>query len=115
MSRLGNAVVTVVRAPLVSNRGGEYRDWTKATKKVVRGCDIQPFLLSEKLSFEVDIDREFSRTGKRFYLPPGTDVVSTDRLEHNGKTYEVFGGVGEWDSLADRPDHLALIGREYLG
>lgn len=115
MPRLGSSIVVVVRAPLVSDGGGKYRDWNSATRTSVTGCDVQPFKLSEKLSFEDDADREFQRAGYRFYCPATADIVYTDRIEWNGHTYEVFGGVGLWYRLAGMPDHIAFVAREYLG
>lgn len=71
----------------------------------------EPFPMAEKLNFEDNRGREYSRTAKRFYMPPLTDILYTDRILHDGETYEVFGHPGKWFDLEGNAEHIAVIGR----
>jgi hypothetical protein len=105
------------RAPLVTNPRDNtaYRDWDNAVDTVITNCSIQPYRLSEKLNFEITVEREFSRTSMRFFCPPETDIESTDRILYDGHEYDVLGHEGAWFDLHGNRHHVAFIGRRREG
>lgn len=112
MSRaLGNETVTIIRAPLKTDPrdNSKWRDWGDATEVVITRCMVQPFPLAEKLNYEEGRDREFARSAVRMYLPPGSDVVSTDRIEWNNREYQVLGHPGIWSRFNGDAHHVAII------
>ena len=114
MATLGNAVVTLLRAPLVKDtRSGQLvRDWPNAAQYVITGCSVQAFPLAEKLNVEVSDNREFARSSVRVYAPAGSEVPEpTDRFVYRGREYEIFGFAAEWSDLEERLDHVAYVGR----
>jgi len=110
-TKLGANVVTRVRAPLVDDPidSTAYRDWDNATEVTYTGCMIQPFQLSSKLQVEYNIDREFAAAYFRVWLPPGADVISTDKLRVNGITLEVYGVPGTWFDLDGNESHVSVL------
>lgn len=113
----GRETVVVVRAPLVtdSRDNTQYRNWENPTRTTVNGCGVEPFPLAEKLNFEENRGREFARSAVRIYMPPGTDVVATDRLEWDGKTFQVLGHPGKWSRFNGREHHVAVIAQQREG
>jgi hypothetical protein len=115
--RLGQDEFIIRRAPLVTNPrdNTEYRDWDNATDTLVIYAQVQPFLLSEKLNFEITKEREFVRAGMRFFAPVGTDIRHTDRVIYLDDEYEVFGLDAPWTNFRGRLDHVAFIARRREG
>ncbi len=95
---LGGFTVTRLRAALItdSSDNTEYRDWAHAVSTVLTNCDVQPFLLSSRLSVEVDIAREYSGTLYRVWIDPKYDVVYTDRIIWDGDTFDVQAQPSKW-------------------
>lgn len=78
----------------------------------VKGCDVQPFLLAEKLQHEITSERLYSRSTKRVYAPSSVVTLGIrpeDEIEFKGQVFEVFGHVGGWDDLNGLPDHVSFI------
>jgi hypothetical protein len=113
MRPLGSDTFTIVRAALVtdSRDNSEYRDWDNATRTDIPDSNIQPFPMAEKLNFEDNRDREYSRTAIRVYAPPGTVVEPTDRIEFDGGTYDVFGAAGPWRRFSGQERYVQFIAR----
>lgn len=111
--KLGHDTLVLVRAPLTTDTrdNSEYRDWDNATRTDIVDCMVQPFPMAEKIAYERTIDREFARTAFRVWCPAGTDVTSSDKIEYEGKTYEVFGGSGTWKDHRGVPHHSQFIMR----
>lgn len=114
---LGSDTITILRAPLATDPrdGTQYRDWNNATSTTVHRCNVQPFPLAEKLNFEFNLDREFSRTAIRIYAPPGTDFLPEDRILFNGTSYDIFGSKGDWRRFSGSPHHVQVIARQLEG
>jgi head-tail adaptor len=70
---------------------------------------VEPFPLAEKLNLEINKDREFSQSAVRIYVQPATDVVYTDRIEHDGHTWNVLGHPGLWFDTKNNRHHKAVI------
>ncbi len=113
MRPLGSDTFVIISAPLVVDPrdGSQYRDWDNASRTTVTQASVQPFPMAEKLNFEDNRDREFSRTAVRIFAPPGTRVEPTDRIEFDGGVYDVFGQAGPWRRFSGAERYVQLIGR----
>lgn len=111
MYPLGNDTFTVLRAPLVTDprTGSQKRDWANAQQIVVTNAKVNPFQLAEKLNFEINAEREYARTGLKFFYPPQHQILHTDRIEYNGQLFDVFGHPQIWTDFEGRPDHGELV------
>lgn len=100
---LGAETIEIRRAELTSaDRFGNFRrDWSNATSATVTGCSVQPFQATEST-----VDREFASTHMLLFAPWGTDLLATDRVVHNGQTYEVDGEPGQWRDDQGAGDHI---------
>lgn len=104
---LGFETVTRLRAALAPNGydGSMERDWDNFTSLAITGCNVQSFILSEKLLREVSSDREFEEYVLRVWAPVGTDVQYTDRVVIQGLEYEVLAYAGDWKRLSNGSHH----------
>lgn len=117
MRPLGRETITIRRAPLaVSPRdNSEYRDWANATDTDVTNCNVQMFIMSEKLMAEITEDREAIREVFRVWAPAGTDVTYTDAIIWRGDEYEAHGRIGQWDHIMGPPHHVDFLIRRRVG
>lgn len=117
MRPLGIEVFTVVRAPLVvsARDNSQYRDWANATETEISGCNVQPFILSEKLLQEVNAEREFVKQVWRVWLPPGSDVTYTDRGIWRGELHDILGINGIWNHIMGPEHHRDIMIRRREG
>ena len=111
MIPLGKDSFTILRAPLeTSSRDGtKYRDWDNATETLVSNAKVNPFQLAEKLNFEINAEREYARTGLKFFAPSGVSVLATDRVEYRGDIYTVFGHPQVWTDFEGVDDHVEFV------
>lgn len=111
VNSLGMETVTIVRAPLATNPrdNSQFRDWASATKTDIEGCQVQPFLLSNKLQIEDNLQREFGASYFRVWLPAGTIVLYTDRLVHRNRTMDVYGQPGIWFDFEGVESHITVL------
>lgn len=113
---LGGHTLTFLRAPLITDTDNtEYRNWAAATPTVIAGCEVQPFLLSSRLSVEIETYREFSSTLYRVWMPPGWKPVYTDRVIWKGVTYEVDAEPAVWSYEDATESHYNFLMRLRLG
>lgn len=68
--------VTVLRAPLVDQRGTKVRDWTKAVEHFVTGCSVQ----FGSTSTDRGEPRDAVSSSAVLYAPPGADIKAGDRV-----------------------------------
>lgn len=84
-----NDTVTVIRAPLEKKNGQQFRDWDQASKST----------LEKVLITSVGTSRDFAgRTesisdDRRLRANYDADIEEGDRVEYEGKLYEVSGEV----------------------
>ncbi|GAA4071304.1 hypothetical protein GCM10022284_03730 [Streptomyces hundungensis] len=85
--------VAVRRADIKDSTYTRRRDWSTARTVFEGLAHVQPDRAFEARSPE----RETAQERLRVFLPWGTDVDSADRVEFDGRTYEVDGEPMEWN------------------
>jgi hypothetical protein len=94
--------VTVLRAPIVQDDyNNDVPDWPNATETAVTGCRVQP-----ERGSEYTIDRDAVVTRWRLFGPDGMDIQDTDRIVHQGVTYDIEGSVERWPSPTGALAHI---------
>lgn len=91
--------VTVERAGQVVERGTTYQDWDAATRHEVHGCYVQSESGAEVLG-----GREAIQTLWTLFAPPDADIRDTDRVVHDGHTYQIVGSIQRPESPTGRLD-----------
>ncbi len=87
--------ITRKRAPLVADPySGESttRDWANAASLVMDGFAVAPGASTEAPT----VNRESVTTEPTLYGPHGADIVRFDRVEANGRTWDVTGHRADW-------------------
>lgn len=108
--KLGNETLTFLRAPLVTDSDNtKYRDWPNAVSTLVPYCAVQPFLLSSRLSVEIETYREYSSTLYRVWAPVGFRPVYTDRALWDGVEYEVDAEPSIWKYSDGTISHYNML------
>lgn len=79
--------VTVLRAPLVAQRGASVRDWASAEGHEVAGCSVQP---TSTATDRTD-PRDSVSLGATLYAPPGSDIEAGDRVSCSLGSFAVEG------------------------
>lgn len=108
---LGEETIVVLDAPVVNDPRGNINrnDWDNPTETTVYRCSIQPFPMAEKIAYEKNYERDFSRTAFRVWAPPGTVVTAKSRIRWKGKVYEIFGGSGQWINFDGTEHHVQFV------
>lgn len=95
---LGSDTVTVLRGRTRNTSGDLVGDDTSTE---VTGCSVQPSGATEST------DRgELLITNATAYLPPGTDILPTDRVQWLGDVYAVNGPPSRWRDETGAEDHV---------
>lgn len=95
---LGSDTVTVLRGRSRDDFGNLQGEDTGTD---VTGCSVQPASASEST------DRgELLITNATAYLPAGTDILATDRVQWLGTVYEVDGPPARWRDETGNEDHV---------
>jgi hypothetical protein len=98
--------VTRLRAPYVTDEYGNEsstRDWSQAVSLAITPCTVQPLTGGETLG-----ERDARTKRWSLYAPPLVDVLPTDRIVHQGATYEIKGEVRQWVGASGRLDHTHI-------
>lgn len=107
----GRTTVHVVRAQLIlDGHNNEVRDWQNATRTPVPHCYVEPGTSQEDL-----VNRDEVLIAWTVFAPPGTDVLATDRVEHRGVDYEVFGEPAPMEGFTGRLDHTVISLQKWEG
>lgn len=107
-----NQTVTVIRAPLIAERGDQIRDWDNAVEHQVAGCRMQPQTGAEGTG-----ERRADAVQLRWKLfaPPGADIVEQDRVRRDGIVYEVAEYVQHWPSPTGTLAHTEVVLQRWEG
>lgn len=96
--------IKVVRPGKTTDRyGNEIPDWSTATRTTVLGCSVQPTFGEEDTMHRDAVQSEYT-----IYAPAGTDVTAYDRIEWQGKDYEVVGRPSVWSIGMGAVDHVVI-------
>lgn len=115
---LGAETLTILEAPFATSPrdGSKFRDWDNAIEHELTGCNVQAFIMSEKLSAGSDSDREFLKTAWRVWAPIGDYVPKyTDRAVWQGTTYELLSDGHVWRERLGPPHHIDFLLRLRAG
>lgn len=96
--------VSVLRAPLVSIRGTEERDWGAATRHTVEGCSFQP----SSTDTDTSQARRAVSVDAVLYAPHGSDIKTGDRVSFGGSVYSVVGHPFDRESPFSAADHMRV-------
>lgn len=97
---LGADAVTILRG---RTRDGFGNLQGSDTGTEVAGCSVQPTSATEST------DRgELTITNLTVYLPPGTDILATDRVRWLGDVYAVNGPPARWNDETGAEDHVQV-------
>ncbi len=100
---------TIYRAPLVDSRGTKVRDWAQATASSVAGCSFQPISSDTRWT---DPSQAVTST-HRLFMPPGTDIKASDRVEVDSVMYAIQGEPSAWESPTGAVSHIVVDLREW--
>jgi hypothetical protein len=100
---LGGDTVTVIRNSEGSRRNTSGDLVGTDTETDVTGCSVQPTSGSELTD-----SGELVVTNLTAYLPPGTDVLATDRVRWLGAVYAVNGPPALWHDQTGTPSHVQV-------
>jgi len=93
-----NDTVTRVRPGTKDSRGSLIPDWSKATSLSITGCSMQPAGTSLSQDGRVLAVSD----GYTCYFPPGSDVIAGDKIQFDGKDYQIIGEPRVWNSPTGR-------------
>lgn len=124
MLKLGSETLRVIHALIVSDAfdNSQTLDWANATTLTYTGCAFQPFLMSNKLIVEDQLQRDFTREFLRIWTPPAVPIDYRDRIvwvnadgAGNDITMDVFGPAQMFKTLGGIPHHQQLVGEVRRG
>lgn len=94
--------ITRVRAGLADDGyGNQVSDWSAATRSDLTGYRLQP-----ETGGEYVLDREAVTTRWRLFGPDDGALKDTDRIEHQGFTYDIEGSIERHPSPTGRLAHI---------
>jgi len=99
-----NDTVTRTRAGTIEERGTTYQDWTHPEERTISGCSMQP----AGTSLSQDGRIQGITDGYTCYMPPGSDVLTGDRIRYNGTVYTINGEPRIWKSPTGRVSNIVL-------
>lgn len=111
---LGNITVTVVTPTQTVNTRDNTTEigFASPTLTSVTGCMMEPFLMADKLQFEVTGERDYSKSTWRIWAPGVAVILALrphDRIRILGVEYEVFGHEGTWYNFDGSIHHCQFI------
>lgn len=82
--------ISVLRMTPITDRYGNTvpGEWAPT---VVAGCAVLPPQVQITATLETTDNRDHVSSIRALFAPAGTDIRATDRVQHNGTTYEVDG------------------------
>ena len=106
-----NQIVTRIRPSTVDSRGSTIFDWTNVNLLDIGGCSMQPASTSLTEDGRVlGISDLYT-----LFAPPDADIEAGDRIQFNGKVYEINGDVRVQPSATGHLDHIQVTLRRYHG
>lgn len=81
--------ITVLRAPIQTKNGGQYRDWNNATQTTINRVQVTARAPSQEFAGRL-LNLSDARTLRANY---DADIREGDRVVYDGNVYEVTGEV----------------------
>lgn len=81
--------VTVLRAPILTKNGGQYRDWNNAAQSTINRVQVTARAPSQEFAGRL-LNLSDARTLRANY---DADIREGDRVVYDGNVYEVTGEV----------------------
>lgn len=103
--------VTIKRAPLVSSRGTQERDWSSATTHTIAGCNVQLGATSQTASEP----RLGAQEDAVLYASEGADIEAQDRVVCDYGTFSVDGLPAPWVSPTGSLNHTRVSLKRWKG
>ena len=94
--------VEVWRAPLVTERGKQVRDWQGAAMHPVAGCSVQ----RASTDGTWGLPRSGATVRMTLWMPPGADIEFGDKVVADGREYALDGEPLPWRSPTGAVSHL---------
>ena len=77
------------------------RDWAHAETHTITGCSVQPSATASNFERSEQVTDRW-----QLFAPPKSDLMTGDRVEFDGTTYDLDGAPYEWTSPTGRVSHL---------
>lgn len=103
--------ITVKRAPLVSSRGTQERDWSQATQHTISGCNVQIGSTSQTSSEP----RVGASEDAVLYAPANADIETQDRIVCSYGEFAVDGMPASWVSPTGALNHTRVSLKRWKG
>lgn len=87
----------------------QHVEWSNPSQLTIGGCSLQPVQGDEVL-----LGRESVVSRWTLFAPPDADILSSDRVRHNGVDFEVDGSVQRWPDIGGL-GHLQILLRRVEG
>ena len=90
-----NDTVYRLRAGTKTERGSTVPDWNNPNRLMIEGCSVQPAATSSTTDGRVlGVSENLTA-----YLPENADVKAGDRIEYDGKIYQINGKPKAWKAV----------------
>ena len=90
-----NDTVYRLRAGTKTERGSTVPDWNSLNRLMIEGCSVQPAATSSTTDGRVlGVSENLTA-----YLPENADVEAGDRIEYDGKIYQINGEPKAWKAV----------------
>lgn len=109
---LGSDTVTIRVPTTTIDPNDNTRYFSYADGATIQGCNIQPFLTTEKFQEEFTLEREATRTFFRLFMPISLETLAVDdtyRIVFQDIEYEIHAIPGEWRHFDGRKNHIAVL------
>lgn len=118
MPLLGLDTITLLVPTITVDSRDNTNYYTYIQGGVIRNCNVQPFLMTEKFQEEFTTEREGARTYYRVFAPwtPETEQVN-DRYKilFAGVEYDVHSLAGRWQDFRGMKNHIAFLIKRIVG
>lgn len=105
-----NQTITRLRSGTIEARGSVIQDWSNPDRLEITGCSMQPASTSLSTDGRVlGISDYYS-----LFAPADADVQAGDRIEYNGKVYEIDGDI-RVQPAASMLEHIQVTLKRYQG
>lgn len=114
-----NQTIVILKPNYTSERGDEITDWSSATRITQSRCRLQPRVRDEVYfagtNDQGGVARDAVLRAFVVYAPLDTPITEYDRIEYQGRQYDVEGMVRPWLSATGDLAHIEFVVQEVRG